>query len=299
MRAGLALLVVSLSAPAFAQAPPPPPPPDPAMQPAATEVAAPAGSGLVLPNMLSTRYGGTVDARLDYSHFSGDGGFLFNEDVLLLGMTLHGQYLWPQNYGAYITLPYYYASADDDSENGFGNIELGGLYKLPQGPTGELLLRGAFALDSAGQIDALFAPLSQLSPRLYDAYPSSGFATNWAKAEGSFRHYAGTLVLGIAAGIDVPFGGDDDTGFDAIAKGALSIGIDNPGSVGFGIGLSMLYAIGTESDDDAFYGLNATASFPISPTMSLYGAFGLPDLENNIDELDLFSIGAGIRAAVN
>jgi hypothetical protein len=299
MRFGLALFAVTLVAPlAFAQEPPPPPPPDPSMQQPGTDVvAAQPGPGAILPNMLPTRIGGTVDARADYSNFNDE---LFS-DIFLLGITLHGQYIWPENYGAYISMPYYYAS-DEESEQGFGNIELGGLYRLPQGPGNELLLRGAIALNTADNFGSIFAPYSQLSPRLYDAY-TTGLDRTWFKAEGSYRHSQGNLHVGISAGADIPVGGDDGEGgseLDGILKAAASVGFQEPGSVGFGVGVTSLYALGVDGDDDnPIFGFNATLSVPVSPTMSIYGAFGLPDLENNIDEFDLFGIGAGLRAAIN
>lgn len=294
---GPTVVAVVLAAPtAFAQpdpmAPPPPPPPG-APEAAGSGAAAPVGP--ILPNMVPTRVGATLEFRADYSNFS-DGG-LFGDDLFLLGFNLYGQYIWPRNYGAYIQMPYYYASANDDSEQGLGNIELGGLYKLPQGPNSEVLLRGGFALDSAGNVDGFLAPLAAISPRLYDAYPT-GFAQNWLRLEGSFRHTEGTLHLGASAGFDLPFGGDEDTGLDGLAKLAVSAGVD-AGDVGLSIGYVMLQAIGTDDDDDNISGLNAVASFPLGPTMTLYGAFGLPDLENNIDEFDLWAIGAGVRGSIN
>lgn len=302
MRFASAFLAASLAAPlAFAQ-PPPPPPPDPTMEPGATGATSPS-PGTILPNMLPSRYGATLDARLDYSAFD-DGG---DDDLFLMGLVLHGQFLSTQNYGAYITLPYVYASSDGDSEQGVANIELGGLYKLPQGAASEILLRGGIAIDTAGSTEAFLAPVSQLGPRLYDAYVT-GLSTNWLRLEGSFRHSEGNLRFGISGGADIPFAGDDGEGLDtidldALVKGAVSVGFESPtGGVGVGIGLSALYAVGTENEDSSdnlVLGLNATVSFPVTPAVSVYGAFGLPDLEDNADDFDVFGIGVGVRAAIN
>ena len=278
----------------------PPPPPPPGGSTAPDVVPADKTVGTILPNMLPTRIGATVDVRLDYSNFDQAG--LGGGDLFLLGLNVHGQYIAPQGYGAYLQMPYYYASADNDTggtdtEQGLGNIELGGLYKVPQGAKSEILLRGGIALDSAGNTDSFLAPVSQISPRLYDAY-TAGFLSNWLRAEGSFRHAEGNLRFGASAGFDMPFGGDDAINIDGIAKLAVSVGIEQPG-VGFSVGYVMMQLIGSDSDDDNVSGLNVLVNFALSPATSLYGAFGLPDLENNFDEFDLWAVGAGIRAAIN
>lgn len=294
--------------PTGSAAPPPPPPPPPS---GASDVAAPAAktSGTILPNMLPSRIGATIDVRVDYSHFSE--GFLGGGDLFLLGFNLHGQYIAPQGYGGYLTIPYFYARIEDDgidgpetqSENGAGNLELGGLYRLPQSETTEILLRGGFALDTAGNVGGFLTPFSQLAPRLYDAYPT-GFAATWLKAEASLRHSSGNLVLAASGGFDVPLGQDDGEGtltvnVDAVAKAAISAGIENPG-FGLSAGFVFLAAIGTNDDDnETVMGLNLLANFPINAATALYATFGLPDLEDNADEFDLWAVGAGVRAAIN
>ena len=304
MKLALAFAAVTFTAPvAFGQAPPPPPPPDPSMQPAGTDVApAQSGGGWILPNMLPSRYGATIDFRTDYSYL---GDEFLSDDLFILGMNLHGQYIAPENYGAYFAMPYYYASVGDESEQGVGNIEIGGLYKVPSGPNSEVLVRAGFAIDTAGQIGSLFAPISQIYARTYDGY-TAGFGSHWLRGEGSFRHDEGSLHIGISGGIDVPVGGDDEgedggisLNVDAFAKGAVSLAYQEPGSPGIGVGLVMIQALGTEgdSDDNTVFAANVDVAVPVSATMSLYGAFGYPDIENN--EFDVFAVGAGLRAAIN
>lgn len=332
MRFGLAFLAVTFAAPvAFAQpdpttgeplppppapedsttttAPPsPPPPPPPGGGTDVVPGTADRSPGAILPNMIPTRVGATVDFRADYSHF-GDDAALFGNT--LLTFDLYGQYIWPQGYGAYVSLPYYYASGGEDdgmgggfgSQQGLGNIEVGGLYKMPAGSS-EVLLRGGLSLDSAGQVDSLFSAIAHSTPRMYDTY-TTGFLHHWLRAEGSLRHSEGNLRLAASVGADVPFGGDDeefDINVDAIGKLAVSVGFEDPGGIGFAVGFVMLQGLGSDNpddDDNNVSGLNATLSFPASPTMKIYGSFGLPDLENNIDTFDVFAIGAGVRAAIN
>lgn len=301
---------------AFAQLPdpdssPPPPPPDPnAGQPlppppppgsTAPDVGAPVNPkahGPILPNMLATRVGATVDFRMDYTHFAEGSGL----DVTVFGFNLLGQYIAPENYGGYVQIPYYYASFDEDSNNGAGNIELGGLYRVPQGESQEILLRGGIALDTAGSAGGLFSPISQLGPRFYDAY-TTGFAATWLRGEASFRHSSGNLRLGASGGFDVPVGQDDGgegltVDVDALGKAAVSAGIEQPG-FGAAIGLVFMAAIGSEdSEDDTAFGLNATVNVPINPSTTLYGAFGWPSIDDENEDFDIWAIGAGVRAAV-
>ena len=310
---GSAFVGVALfGAVAFAQVPdpessPPPPPPDPTMAPPppppstnTPDAAAPnpKAHGPILPNMLATRVGATVDVRMDYTNFAEGSGL----DITVFGFNLHGQYIAPQNYGGYLTIPYYYASFGDDSDNGAGNIEIGGLYLLPQGEHQEILLRGGIALDTAGNAGGLFAPISQLGPRFYDAY-TTGFGATWFRGEASFRHSAGNLRLGASGGFDVPLGqgdGDDGISFDvdALGKVAASVGIEQPG-FGAAIGLVFMAAIGAEdSDDDTALGLNATINVPINPSTTIYGAFGWPSIDDDNEDFDIWAVGAGVRAAV-
>jgi hypothetical protein len=285
-------------------APPPPPPPPPSGSADVGAPANPKAHGMILPNMLPSRLGATIDFRMDYTQFSEGSGL----DITMFGFVLHGQYIAPENYGGYVQIPYYYASFGDDgeggsdSDNGAGNIEIGGLYRLPQGESQEILLRAGVALDTAGQAGGLFAPFSQLGPRFYDAY-ATGFGATWLRGEGSFRHSAGNLRLAASAGFDVPVGqGDGEDGFtinvDALGKAALSAGIEQPG-FGAAIGFVFMAAIGSDdSEDDTAFGLNATVHVPINPSTAIYGAFGWPSIDDDNEDLDIWAVGAGVRAAV-
>ncbi|MDQ3341665.1 MAG: hypothetical protein M4D80_41465 [Myxococcota bacterium] len=242
---------------------------------------------------------------MDYTQFS-EGSFL--DGITILGFVLHGQYIAPENYGGYVQIPYYYASFDsgdggNESDNGAGNIEVGGLYRLPQGANQEILLRGGIALDTAGQQGGFLAPFSQIGPRFYDAY-TTGFGATWLRGEGSFRHNSGNLRLAASGGIDVPVGqGDGEDGLsinvDALGKAAVSAGFEQPGGFGAAIGFVFMAAIGAEnSDDDTAFGLNATVNFPINPSTAIYGAFGWPAIDDENEDLDIWAVGAGVRAAV-
>ena len=329
MKKHLALaLLAAAAAPALAQdplppdpsqpQPPPPdpvqpPPPDPSMAPPPPPATAPPPGeqpvvntrvvGPILPNMLPARVGATIDIRGDYTYTSQDDA-LFGE-LFLLAFNFYGSYITPQGFGGYAQSPYWYArttgDGEDFSDKGVGNLEVGGLYLLPQGPTSQILLRAGIALDTASSVGAFISPFSALAPRLYDAYPT-GFASTWGRGEGSFRHSSGNLHLGASVGVDVPITSADEEedgisiDIDAIGKAAISASMD-AGGASVGLGFVMMQAFGVDSDDERIFGLNANVAFPINPTMSLYGSFGFPDLENNTEELSIFGFGAGIRIA--
>jgi hypothetical protein len=275
---GLCLLIFSSTA--LAQEPPP------------TYVeGAVNGTQSVLPNMLSTQVNGTFDARIDYTHFNEN-----NADATILGFSLHGQWITPGGLGGYASIPFGYISADGNSENGVGNVELGGLYAIRQ-PNMDVLLRGGVALDTTSDEDVFLVLASQLSPRLNDAYTTS-LNTTWGRAQGQLRYSSGTLRLGASGGFDIPIDGDlsDSDNFDGLVNLAVSLGIEQPG-FGVGVGFVFIHALtDTDDDDNDVSGFNATIDFPIGPKARLFAALGIPDLDNVQDNgADLFAIGAGVR----
>ncbi len=286
MRSCLTSVLLLVPAMAFAQEPPPP----------AVEPASVPGVQSLLPNLLSTAPGGTVDARLDYTHDNAG-----SDDLTLFGLTLHGQYLTPQGYGGYVSAPFSYASGNGDSRSGLGNLEVGGLYALRTSETMDVLLRGGIALDTADDDGTLLVPISQISPRLTDAF-TTGFNTTWGRAQAQVRTSSGTLRLGALGGVDVPISGDlkDAGAFDALLDIAVSAGIEEPG-FGIGVGFSMIQVIGDDSssDDDNISSFNATIDFPVGPKARVFGTLGIPDLDNISDNgADLFAIGTGVRVGI-
>ena len=279
---GLSCLLVTGHA--FAQ-----PPPGPMLEGPVNETQS------VLPNLLSTSAGGTIDARTDFT-------LLSDEEITLFAINVHGQFISPTGLGGYAAIPFVYGSADDagggsDSESGIGNLELGGLYAIRSSPDTDILLRGGIALDTADEEDVFLILLGQLSPRLNDVY-ASGFATTWGRAQAQVRHASGNIRLGGMIGFDLPIDGlaADSEGFTGAFNAAASIGIQGP-SVGFGIGFAMIKAItDNDTDDTTFSSINATVDFPVGATMRFFGTFGYPEPDEN--EFDAFAVGAGIRAGI-
>src|SRR5690348_13383205 len=104
-----------------------PPPPMTGTQPVET-------SDPILPNLLPTRPGTTVDIGLDYVDVD-------NVDVYFLAARGHVQYLMPQGLGGYLIVPLAIMGGDDvDSETQLGNIEVGGLYSMQQSTVTNILL---------------------------------------------------------------------------------------------------------------------------------------------------------------
>jgi hypothetical protein len=247
----------------------------------------------VLPNLLSTAPGGTVDARMDFTLDGEDD----DNSLTLFAVNLHGQFISPGGLGGYVALPFFYASANGESRNGIGNLEVGGLYAVRQGIDTDILLRGGIALDTASDEDILFLVAAQLSPKLLDLY-TSGFDTTWGRAQASVRHAAGDIRIGGAVGFDLPIDGlaADAAGFDGAITAAGSVGFQGP-SVGLGVGFAMVKVLtDADTDDDTFTSINATIDFPVGEKMRFFGAFGYPEPDDN--DFDVFSIGAGIRAGM-
>jgi hypothetical protein len=245
----------------------------------------------VLPNLLSTAPGGTVDARMDFTLDASDS----DNDLTLFAVNLHGQFISPGGLGGYVAAPFVYASVDGESESGLGNLEVGGLYALRQTIDTDILLRGGIAIDTTSQEDIGIIVAGQLSPKLLDVYASS-LNTTWGRAQAQVRHAAGSLRLGGSIGFDLPISGDgaDAEGFDGLLNAAASIGMQGP-SVAFGFGFALVKILSDGTGDDTLTSLNATVDFPVGEKMRFFGAFGYPEFDDEND-FDVFAIGAGIRA---
>ncbi|MEO8702013.1 MAG: hypothetical protein ABI867_18350 [Kofleriaceae bacterium] len=265
-----AAVVALAAAPAFAQQAP-----------------AHAGPQTVLPNILNTGDGATVEVRLDYTHFD-------VLDVDTLGFTFQGQYITPGGFGVYGTIPFAYGSGEGDSASGLGNLEVGGLYVMHNSPDLDIFVRGGLAIDTADDDGTGLAPLAFLIPRLPDAFPS-GADSNWLRLHGGVRT-KGALVLGVQGGVDFPTEGD---GVDGVFTLSASAGIVQPG---FGLSAGIAYMrvlfddTGVSFVDDDTVGFNAVIDFNATPKTKVFGAFGV-----NLDEIDddlSVSLGGGVRIAL-
>lgn len=255
---------------------PPPPPPPPA---------APTTQS-VLPDVLSTLGGGSIEARMDYTHYD-DSVF----DLTVFAFNIHGQYISPSGLGGYAALPFAFASTDDDSQTAIGNIELGGLYVFRQ-PDLDFYLRGGFAANTASEEGTFLLPAANGVPRLADAI-TTGADSNWVRGGAGIRATSGSFVLGGSGMFNVLL---DELDNDALSVLTLtgSLGIQEPG---FGIAASVAFyqVVGDEgSGDNNTLGINLVGDVPVGPRARLFGAAGF----NPDNEFDGFSIGFGVRAGM-
>ncbi|MEJ7598802.1 MAG: hypothetical protein WKG01_12920 [Kofleriaceae bacterium] len=245
--------------------------------------AQPASVQTHLPNLLSTAPGGTADLGLDYSNFEVD---LF-DDVTLIAVNAHAQYLSPGGFGGYLRIPFAYASGNDESETELGNLELGGLYAIRSSAQLDILLRAAVAVDTSSDEGVLLVPYANFLPRLGDA-AVTGLDTTWLRLGGQLRFSSNALRVGGGLGLDVPADGDNADGIITLAG---SIGFEQGG---FGAAAGLVFSQSLDDDDggdDSLLGLNVTGDLALGPTAKLFLALGL-SLE---DDIEGFSIGAGVR----
>lgn len=240
-----------------------------------------------LPNMLATNAGTTLDARFDFTYID-------DSELTLWGLNVHGQHITHGGAGVYASLPFAYISNDaaDSSESGIGNIEIGGLYAIRNSPATDILLRGGIALDTTDDEDSFLVPIAQLAPKQTD-WVASGLDTTWARVQGQLRHEAGNMRIGALAGFDIPVDGAAEDA-DGVLHLAGSLGFQTPGfGLGFGLAYTQILVDG-DSDEESMFGFSATIDFPIGTASRLFGALGIPNLDDN--EGDAFSLGVGIRA---
>jgi hypothetical protein len=240
----------------------------------------------VLPGVLSTSVGATLDGRIDYSHFDSGGS---DSSPTLLAFNLYGQYIAPVGLGGYVSLPIVYASDSTNSDTYLGNLELGGLGVLRRGNT-EGYARAGFSLEQTSSEEGLAAPIANIIPRPADAF-ASGLGTSWLRGEAGVRLTSGSLVVGGSGGLDVP--SDSGTNnWSALLHLTGSIGLAQPG-FGIALGLTMIQVVedSNSGGDDNLIGFQALGDVPIGGEARIYGAIGL-----SFEDSGGYSLGLGVRA---
>lgn len=249
----------------------------------------------VMPGILSTADGGSIDLRGDYTHVDLDG------DPTLFGFTASGQYVTPGGFGVYGSVPFVYAAQDNllgqrNSESGIGNLELGGLFVKRNSPELDIYGQGGIALDTADNDVAIAAPLALFVPQPYNSLPSA-LNSDWLRLHGGIRT-KGALQVGVSGGLDFPLDGDLRDSINSVFVLSGALGIQQPG---FGLSGGLTYVLvsgdgsANASNDDTL-GLNVILDFDIGPKAKLFGAFGL-NLDDANDNLG-FSLGFGARLAI-
>jgi hypothetical protein len=235
----------------------------------------------VLPTLLPTSSGATIDGRLDYVRLTDS-----SSAPTLFALKLHGQYVAPQGIGGYLSLPLVYASSDGNSDTYVGNLELGGLYVLRR-PDFDVYARAGATLELGGDEAAFVVPIVNLSPHPADAI-TTGLGTSWLRAGGGIRFTSGALVAGLSGGIDSAL---DSEGLDNLLNLTGVIGLVQPG-FGLAVGLTLVQLLDDSDGDNSLVGLQLIGDVEVAAKVRLYGALGI----NLEDESEGFSLGAGVRA---
>lgn len=233
----------------------------------------------VLPNVLSTSAGLTLDERIDFTNLDSEA-----EIPQLLGYTLHGQYIARSGLGAYLALP----GVVSPEGVALGNAELGGLYVIRSGGL-DVYLRGGLALEQTNIGDGGEATLfAHIVPRLADVL-AAGPGQSWGRAGAGMRLNLGSIVIGGSGGVDVPLDAEED---DDLRNGVLhlsgSIGIAGS-RFGLAVGATMLQDLDRDAEDDNLVGLQATGDVAVGRRMRIFGTFGF------LPEAEVHSVGAGVR----
>lgn len=195
------------------------------------------------------------------------------DELIAFRFDLHGRALVAESIGIFASLPISaftilsdMDTGEDDGELGIGNIELGGFFLLPLGPSYEtmLVLRGSLTLptasDDAGFVaNILGAEIGRLTDVIL-AVPQL-FAL---RASGSLIHDAPGLTLRVDGGVDLPIESTVD---------------------------------GFEVDNDPVFRLNAGAAFGGGPTRLVAELATLAD-ENSFEEEGDFltQLAAGVTS---
>lgn len=132
-----------------------------------------------------------------------------NVDVTVMGFTLSGQYVTPQGFGGYLSLPLSYLDAPDldplfgdDSELALGNLEIGGLWSKYLTAHAAIVLHGGFVLPTAAD-DGIAAFQSLASSPRYGNLVQRVPDSSWFRIGVSPMGRAGKLFWRADVGLDL------------------------------------------------------------------------------------------------
>lgn len=244
------------------------------------------------------RYDATSVAGGDFTFISLDddvtGG---NDDLTLLRFQLGGRYVDPRSkLGAYINLPISYASGNDESLTGIGNLELGGIMlpKIGDGSTA-LALHAGVTLPTGSDGDEAFANAFSSIARPQDVFLAipEGMSLRLG-ASPMFRN--GNLFGRIDVGVDLNLNNGEGNEADPVIHVNAGLGVDL-GSAALMGELSNVYV---SSDNDADFSDKLLNVFALSARFSTgnampYVSLLIPLDDNTTSALDL-AITAGLEA---
>jgi len=249
----------------------------------------PTGAQSVLPGLLPTARGLSIDARVDYTDVGKDGGKTGNAYT-------YAQYASAGGFGAYAAASVWLARGDTsnfrEDRSGLGNVEAGGLYVMATSARTDLLVRAGASVDVGSMDDQFVHTESMLLPRLGDAYATST-NTTWARSQVQVRHARNNTRLGAALGVDVPVVGDATDRFNFFTCLILSAGWQG-GRVGLGGSVVILRASAADAGAaDASTGLVLGGDVRITEALRAFVQVG-----HSLDDgVKGNSIGVGARSS--
>lgn len=218
------------------------------------------------------------------------------DDVTVMRLDLHGQYMSPNGFGAYVDLPVALAFAEGDDTTAIGSIEAAGVFRL-RGQSGlDWVFRGGLVLPTAGDdLDEFAANLiGVVGARLTDtitAFPE----TTWLRLAASPVYHHGMLFLRADAGIDLPVDEPDGVELDPIAR--LNLGIGARLAPQFALTGELVNSINLGDGDNNFvHSVAVSARFPTG-AIEPYAAVVVP-FDDPEEDLDVWAITAGITGGL-
>jgi hypothetical protein len=221
-----------------------------------------------------------------------DGGF---KDTTLLRFDAHGQYIsQASGLGGYLSVPFTYASGNNDSISSLGDIEVGGLF-LPAGIRSSsfmLVLRGGLTLPTASDaFDKAIVGLAGTLTRLTDYYQVIPQGTS-LRLGASPIFTSGNLFGRVDLGLDLNLDNSSDKSAHTFLRFNLGGGIWATPDVAITAELSTLTDLDGDNNAD-----NNLANFALGArfragTVQPYIGLVLP-LDNDVsDDIDFgFTVG--------
>lgn len=243
------------------------------------------------------RYDGTSVAGADVTFVKIDDSV--TDDVTLLRFQLGGRFLdKASGFGGYVNLPITYASGNDDSTTGIGNIEVGGLMLTKLGDEStRLVLHGGITIPSANGTDddGSFANAFGSLARPQDVYLAAPKGTT-LRFGASPLYRNGNVFGRVDLGIDINLDADGSGDNDPIVHLNAGVGVDL-GNVALMGELSNVYIFSDGDGDlaDRLINVMALSARFDAGTVFPYVSLMIPLDDNSSTAVDL-AVTAGLEA---
>jgi hypothetical protein len=244
----------------------------------------------------------TLDRTTDHSSVNGSLALSFFGDGgpdLGARVDLGGQYVTPSGIGGYASLPISQLRGDDDSQTEIGNLEIGGVYVAPAGPTTDIVIRGGLVLPTGPDDFDFLIGYAAAIPRMTDLV-SVAPDTTWLRLGASPLHRAGMFFARADLGLDIVIDQPDDSDVDPLFHVNLAAGVQT-GNLTVAGELDTLGTTGDVADgEDRFLHTLAVSVGMEGGRVRPYGALILP-LGNELadDFLDMsIAVMAGIEMPI-